>query len=44
VEVLVLILILIVVQRDLFSSPGVVDLITTSAASALDNVVQINLL
>jgi hypothetical protein len=43
VEVLVVFLVLVVVHGGLLSSPGVVNLGTSSAASALNNVVQINL-
>ncbi|PNP41096.1 hypothetical protein TGAMA5MH_06966 [Trichoderma gamsii] len=43
-EVLVVFLVLIVVHGSLLSSPGVVNLGTASATSALNNVVQINLL
>lgn len=43
-EVLVVFLVLVIVHGSLLSSPGVVNLGTASAASALNNVVQINLL
>lgn len=43
-EVVVVFLVFIVVHWGLLSSPGVVNLSTASAASALNNVVQVNLL